>query len=148
LQGSTKPLVIDQVALNSTNNSFDFPLSLLGKPQIEGYKIVLSGSTLDGSQSFSASTEIFFLPEKSTGSVTKVDNLNGGLLFRGAGTNGAFEAVIPYGFYGDYGGYFVISNDNVQTYADQGFNVLHLVTSFLDVSIILMLNLYISWKCR
>jgi len=132
LEGSDTPLVIDQVALNSTDNLFDFSLALLGKPQLESYSVVLSGVTLDGLQSFSATTEIFYLPEKSTGSVTKVDNLNGGLLFRGASTKGIFESVIPYGFYGDYGGYFSLNNSNVQTYFDQGFNVLHLVTSFLD----------------
>jgi hypothetical protein len=120
------------VALNSTNNLFDFSLAHLGPPRLEPYTVVLNGVTLDGLQTFSATTSIFYLPEKPSGSVTKVDNLTGGLLFRGAGTNGGFESVLPYGFYGDYGGYFSINNSNVQTYYNQGFNVIHLVTSFLD----------------
>lgn len=99
---------------------------------MEPYTITLSGISLDGLQKFSAKTEVFYLPEKSTGSVTKIDNLNGGLLFRGAGTKNAFESVIPYGFYGDYSGYFEVNNSNIQAYYDQGFNVVHLVTSFVD----------------
>lgn len=124
--------MINQVALNSKDNIFDFPLALLGKPQLEPYIISLTGITLDGIQKFSATTEIYYLPEKSTGSVTKIDNLNGGLLFRGAGTQGSFQPLLPFGFYGDYGGYFALNTSNVQTYYDQGFNVINLVTSFLD----------------
>ncbi|TAQ84374.1 hypothetical protein B7494_g7301 [Chlorociboria aeruginascens] len=132
IQGSLEILVVNQVAINSTDNVFDFPLSLLGEPRLEAYSVVLDGVSLDGLQTFSARTEIYYLPEKTTGSVTKIDHLNGGLLFRGASTDGVFESVLPYGFYGDYGGYFSLGNENVQTYYDQGFNVIHLVTSFLD----------------
>ncbi|PMD30113.1 hypothetical protein L207DRAFT_641957 [Hyaloscypha variabilis F] len=132
VKGSVLPLVVNSVQVNSTDNLFDFPLHLLGSPQLEPYSITLSGVSLDGLQKFSATTEIFYLPEKSTGSVTKIDNLNGGLLFRGAGTNNEFQSVLPYGFYGDYSGYFEVNNSNVQAYYDQGFNVVHLVTSFVD----------------
>jgi len=132
VQGSILPLVVNEVQVNSTDNLFSFPLDLLGNSRMEPFSIILSAVSLDGLQKFSEKTEIFYLPEKSTGSVTKIDNLNGGLLFRGAGTNNDFQSVLPYGFYGDYSGYFEVNNSNVQTYYDQGFNVVHLVTGFLD----------------
>jgi hypothetical protein len=132
VQGNILPLVVNEVQVNSTDNLFDFPLHFLGNPRTEPFSITLSGVSLDGLQKFSATTEIFYLPEKSTGSVTKIDNLNGGLLFRGAGTNNAFQSVLSFGFYGDYSGYFEVNNSNVQAYYDQGFNVVHLVTSFVD----------------
>jgi hypothetical protein len=132
VQGSIFPLVINEVQVNSTDNLFDFPLHLLGNSRMEPYSITLYGVSLDGLQKFSAKTEVFYLPEKSTGSVTKIDNLNGGLLFRGAGTKNTFQPVLPYGIYGDYSGYFEVNNSNVQAYYDQGFNVVHLVTSFVD----------------
>lgn len=129
---SQQELVVNQVPLGTTDNLFEFPLALLGSPRMDAYTVVLTGVTSNSLQNFSATTSVFYLPEKTTGSVTKIDNLTGSLLFRGAGTNSFFEAVIPFGFYGDYGHYFAETTDNVQKYSDEGFNVLHLVTSFLD----------------
>jgi hypothetical protein len=58
--------------------------------------------------------------------------LNGGLLFRGAETNNIFQSILPYRFLETISGYFEVNNSNVQKYYNQGFNVIHLVTSFID----------------
>jgi hypothetical protein len=70
VQGSILPLVVNEVKVNSTDNLFNFPLHFLGNPRTEPFSIILSGVSLDGLQKFSATTEIFYLPKKSTGSVS------------------------------------------------------------------------------
>lgn len=68
------------VSVNSTANEFVFALSSL-EPRTEPYDIVVTGVNGDGSQSYTATTELFYLPTRTDGgSVVKLDNLYGGLL--------------------------------------------------------------------
>lgn len=129
VQGNSKPLVQNQVAVNSTDNLFSFNLGLL-KPRLTAHRIVLYGASVDGKQSYTATTDLYYLPDKTTGSVTKIDNLNGGLLFRNRATNGQFTPIFPFGFYTNYGGYLEGSDQNVQAYANYGFNVVHPIASY------------------
>jgi hypothetical protein len=129
LESTDQVLVTNNVSVNSTDNLFDFDISTL-KPQLDAYDIVLSGASADGNQTFSATTKLFYLPDKTTGSVTKIDNLNGGLLFRNNATNNEFVPFIAFGFYTSYGGYLELSLDNVKKYYDLGYSAIHPVSSY------------------
>ncbi|KAI2613386.1 hypothetical protein GGR54DRAFT_326827 [Hypoxylon sp. NC1633] len=105
------PLVESSVPINATGATFDFDLSSL-KPRSEPYQVVLSGTSRFGDYKYSANSSFRYLPDIAPdGSATKIDNLNGGLLFRNAQTGGVFEPLLPYGYYGLYNG----SNDTAQS---------------------------------
>jgi hypothetical protein len=124
-------LVSNQVAINSTDNLFDFDLSVL-KPRTDAYNVVLFGASQDGNQTYTATTKLYYLPAKTTGSMTKIDNLNGGFLFANNVSNFAFEPFLMYGFYTDYGGYLDLSFSNIQAYFDLGYTVVHPIPTFSD----------------
>ncbi|KAI5918383.1 hypothetical protein F4810DRAFT_692544, partial [Camillea tinctor] len=117
------------VAVNTTGSLVEFDLAQL-TPRLTAYQVNLSATA--GNSSYSASTELFYLPEKTTGSVVKVDNLYGSLLYRNAFTDGLFEPVLPYGFYADYSGYLNVSDANIKAYADKGFTAINPVAAFTD----------------
>ncbi len=75
----------------------------------------------------SATTELLFLPDKPKGggSVTRLDNLHGGMLFKNSASSGGFQPLLPYGFYASYDG-FLGNNDTtlIQRYADYGLNAM------------------------
>jgi hypothetical protein len=57
-------------------------------------------------QTFEATAALFYLPDPSQGSVTKMDLRTGALLAKPAnGSGGNYEPVFPIGFYTTYGGY-------------------------------------------
>ena len=129
VEGNDKPLVQNNVTINTTSNLFDFDLTSL-EPRTTAYHVLLHGTTVGGNQTYTAATDLYYLPDKTTGSVTKIDNLNGGLLFRNNSTTSQFAPVFPFGFYTNYGGYLELSLENVQTYADYGFNTIHPIASY------------------
>lgn len=131
VQHTDTVLVSNSVPINSTDNLFDFSFTKL-KPRLEAYDIVLYGASPDGNQTYTATTQLFYLPDKTTGSITKIDHLNGGMLFKNNATNYAFVPVLPHGWYTDYSGYLQLSLENVQKYYDLGFNVIHPVTGYFD----------------
>ncbi|KAI1206862.1 uncharacterized protein F4807DRAFT_437494 [Annulohypoxylon truncatum] len=98
------PIIKGSAPINATAAVFDFDLSGL-EPRLAPYDIVLFGNSKFGEQSYMANSSFRYLPDIAPGgSATKIDNLNGGLLFRNAQTGGAFEPLLPYGFYGLYNG--------------------------------------------
>ncbi|CRG91005.1 hypothetical protein PISL3812_08053 [Talaromyces islandicus] len=129
LESTDQVLVTNNVSVNSTDNLFDFDISAL-KPQLDAYNIVLTGASADGNQTFTATTKLFYLPDKTTGSVTKIDNLNGGLLFRNNATDNRFVPFLAFGFYTSYGDYLELSLDNVKKYYDLGYSAIHPVASY------------------
>ena len=152
VEDSDDPLVQNNVTVDTTGSVFDFDLSPL-IPRMEPYRIVLYAASEDGNQSYTATTELFYLPDKPGGSVTKVDNLNGNLLFRNNNTAGVFTPVFPYGFYTNYGGYLVYNLSNADTYASYGFNTIHPIASYSDnVTVILSyfdeINLLFQYDMR
>ncbi|KAI1496471.1 hypothetical protein F5X99DRAFT_71665 [Biscogniauxia marginata] len=124
-------LTSGKVAVNTTDSLVKFDVAQLA-PKLTAYQVNISATATSGNNSYSASTELFYLPEKTTGSVVKVDNLYGSLLYRNDFTDGAFEPVFPFGFYADYSGYLNISNANVEAYADKGFTAINPVAAFTD----------------
>ncbi|ROV93488.1 hypothetical protein VSDG_06764 [Cytospora chrysosperma] len=126
-QGSV--LVSGVVPVNTTDNLFEFDLTGL-EPSTSAYAVTLTGTTLSGGN-YTAHSELFYLPDKTTGSVVKVDRLYGSLLYRNSVTGGAFQPVFPYGYYGNYGSYFN-ETENIVAYRQAGFNALNPVTDFAD----------------
>lgn len=108
----------------TSGNLFKFNLTGV-EPSLKPYEVVLFGATESGGPNITASSEFFFLPEKKTGSVTKLDNLRGGTLFRNKYTGGKFQPVLPYGFYAGCDN-FLCDNANykakIKAYNDLGLN--------------------------
>ncbi|KAK8100369.1 hypothetical protein PG999_010743 [Apiospora kogelbergensis] len=116
---------------NTTDNLFPVDLKTM-EPRMEGYPITLTAISRNSNTKYSVTTELFLLPEKSIGSVVKIDNLYGSLLYRNPTTNGVFMPIFPYGFYGDYSGYLNKSASNIENYVSKGYNVVNVVSSFAD----------------
>lgn len=125
-----KTLVSGTVKVNTTDNLFRFSLTGI-VPKVDPYPVRLAATRSSDRTTYTATTSLSYLPEKTVGSVVKVDNLFGSLLFRNGFTDGSFKYVFPYGFYGDYSGYFNVSA-NIESYASRGFNALNPVTDFTD----------------
>ncbi|OAQ64634.1 glycoside hydrolase subgroup catalytic core protein [Pochonia chlamydosporia 170] len=116
-------LISNRVNVSTTGNVYAFNLTSL-KPRFDPYKVVLFGATENGASNVSATSELMFLPEKKTGSVAKLDNLNGGFLFRSPATKNKFEPFLPYGYYASCDN-FLCDKDyvkKVKAYKDLGLN--------------------------
>lgn len=131
VEAEGKVLVSDTVKVNTTDNLFKFHLTGLGS-RMEAYQVTLTGTTEGSNTNYTASTELFYLPDKATGSVVKVDNLFGSLLYRNNATGRVFKRFLPYGYYGNYSGYFNVSFANIVAYVTQGFNAVNPVSAFTD----------------
>lgn len=126
-------LVTDKLVVGSKSNVFAFSLARV-QPSLSPYKVTLVGTSQDGSSNVTATTELFLLPEKMTGSVTRLDNLNGGMLFRSRATGGKFESFMPYGFYASCDN-FLCDRDNlskIKAYRDLGLNSMVSLTTIFD----------------
>lgn len=123
-------LVTGEVPVNSTDNLFPFNLTGLTPSESTAYTVSLAGTTSSGSN-VTAQAELFYLPEKTTGSVVKVDRLYGSLLYRNDATGGLFRPVFPYGYYGSYSGYFN-ETANIAAFEAAGFNAVNPVADFAD----------------
>lgn len=122
-------LVSGSVGVGTSDNVFSFSVAQL-TPSTTPYPITLTGTTSSGGN-FTATSELFYLPNKETGSVVKIDRLYGSILYRSNNTAGIFQPYFPYGYYGTYGGYFNATGSST-TFADDGFNALNLVSDFAD----------------
>ncbi|KAK5662966.1 hypothetical protein OQA88_6378 [Cercophora sp. LCS_1] len=126
------PLVQNMVTVNTTSNIFRFDLSQL-TPSLEPIKLVLYGAPEGGNPAWTTTASFFYLPEKKSGSVTRIDNLNGGLWFRNAASNQTFEPLLAYGFYSSYDGFLRNKNNSeIQHYADLGLNAITPLTIYDD----------------
>ncbi|KAI2633971.1 hypothetical protein GGS21DRAFT_120973 [Xylaria nigripes] len=104
--GHGAPLVKDRVAVDVTGVEFAFDLAKAKiAPRVAPYEVVMRAS-LRGNKhvDYSATSELLYLPDNPSGSATKIDNLNGGLLFKNALTGHRFVPLLPYGYYGTYNG--------------------------------------------
>jgi hypothetical protein len=94
------------VTVNSTSNEFMFSLDSL-TPRFDPYEVVIVGASGDGAQSYTATTDLYYLPARTDGgSVTKVDNLYGGLLVQDYLKNStSWTQLFPYTFYVSWDGW-------------------------------------------
>lgn len=131
------------VGVNTTNNVFSFHVSSQTLPTLTpsttmAYALTLTGSTASGAN-YTASSELFYLPDKPTGSVVKIDRLYGSILYRSNNTGDVFTPYLPYGYYGSYSGYFNVTG-HPAAYARLGFNALNPVVDFTDADLTAMLD--------
>lgn len=146
-------LATDEIVPNTTDNILPVDLKIL-QARMDSYPITLTAISATSNSTFFATTDLFLLPEKTTGSVVKIDNLYGSLLYRNPASNGAFLPVFPYGFYGDYTGYLNKSAANIEKIVSQGYNVVNVVESFADgdmstvISTMDRLNLFLQYDMR
>ncbi|VDB87163.1 unnamed protein product [Peniophora sp. CBMAI 1063] len=126
------------VALNGTAS---LPFSLEGlMPRIEPYTLSCAGSV--GDQTFSSTSNLTYLPTPSPndfGNVAKRDLRTGGILAKATGSEGAYEAVFPFGFYTNFGGYLESNDTTVEILAEQGFNMIHPVPTYDNHTALLQL---------
>lgn len=116
------------VSVNSTNNEFVFSLKDL-TARFDPYNITITGVSQDGQHSYLASTQLFYLPARTDGgSVTKLDNLYGGLLVQDYTVNStAWTPLFPYSFYVSWDGWLELSLDNLDLFKAAGYNIIHIV---------------------
>ncbi|KAK5175835.1 uncharacterized protein LTR77_000975 [Saxophila tyrrhenica] len=133
-------ITVDDHALISANINtsagpqlFDFDFASL-PPRLKAYEAVLEAtlSPHGGDQNFTATTDLYYLPAKNSGSTVKVDNLYGGMLVANDATDYAFKPLLPFGFYTSCSGYLNYSLSNVAAYKDLGFNAINPVCAFTD----------------
>lgn len=131
IENTNQLLASEKIRVNTTGNIVKFALNAL-EPQLTPYKVVIYGapSASYSNQSFSAAGELLYLPTKRTGSMVKIDNLNGGLLVANNFTGYAFHKFLPFGFYTGCSNYLDYSIANVSAYKDLGFNAINPGCSF------------------
>ncbi|KZV72591.1 hypothetical protein PENSPDRAFT_674920 [Peniophora sp. CONT] len=126
------------VALNGTAS---LPFSLDGlTPRLEPYTLSCAGSL--GEQSFTSSSNLTYLPTPSPndyGNVAKRDLRTGGILAKATSSDGAYQAVFPFGFYTDFGSYLASNDTVVEVLAEQGFNMIHPTPTFDNHTALLQL---------
>ncbi|KAK4251038.1 hypothetical protein C7999DRAFT_37928 [Corynascus novoguineensis] len=132
-----EPLVQDTVLVNTTSNVFRFELNRL-EPSLTPIEVVLYGAPENGIPTWSTTTTLLYFPSKSSGSVTRIDNLRGGLYLSNPSTNHTFTPFFPFGFYASYDG-FLRENDTglIDAYAAHGLNAIIPLTIYNDSSAIL-----------
>ncbi|KAF2158187.1 hypothetical protein K461DRAFT_284453 [Myriangium duriaei CBS 260.36] len=131
-------LVSDKVAVGTMGTTFKFDLAQL-KPKMDPYTIIISAGPTPGDKTFVATTELYYLPAKTTGSMVKIDNLNGGMLLANKVSKFAFEPILPFGMYTSCSGWLT-SKANAQRYKDFGYTMIHPVCAFTDGDLSDMFN--------
>jgi hypothetical protein len=101
------------ITINTSNNELGFSLSSL-TARLEPYEVVITGASGDGAQFYTATTQLYFIPARTDGgSVTKIDNLYGGLLVQNYLSNStSWTALFPYTFYVSWDGWLELSTDS------------------------------------
>jgi hypothetical protein len=114
------------VSVNSTGNIFTIPLDSFA-PRFEPYDIIVKTSSPHCDKSFEAKTRITRLPRRTDGgSVSRIDNLYGGLQYQNTTTQPpVWTPIFPYSFYVDWGNYLAGSKENITQFADMGYNIIH-----------------------
>ncbi|KAK3064838.1 hypothetical protein LTS18_003458 [Coniosporium uncinatum] len=130
-----RPLVASAnygISTNSTANEIPFSLTNLNA-RTEPYNITVVANSQDGGQAFVATTRLYYLPVPlNGGSVTKLDNLYGGLQVQDYLKNSTvWQPLFPYSFYVSWGGWLV--NDTLartRLFKGLGYNIIHVVPPY------------------
>jgi hypothetical protein len=130
---NNKILVQSSLTAGTTGNVFNFDLSLL-KPSLDPIGVVLYGAPESGERAYTATSSFYYLPDKKNGSTTRLDNLNGGMVFRNTASGHKFRPLLAYGFYASYDGFLALDNATaeIQHYADLGLNAMTPLTLYRD----------------
>ncbi|KAL8343771.1 hypothetical protein RB601_004336 [Gaeumannomyces tritici] len=132
LNSTGAELASGSVAVNSTRNLVPFDLS--GVPTSLAPQLAVLRATVAGqAQAYVATAELLRLPDKRRGSVTRIDNLGGGLQFRNSASNHTFGPLLPYGYYASYDGFLRLNDTGpVRRYADLGLTAMTPLTVWAE----------------
>ncbi|KAK1833306.1 hypothetical protein QBC39DRAFT_401719 [Podospora conica] len=103
------PLVESTIPVNTTRTILPFDLALLA-PSLAPIELVLYGAPESGNPTWTATATLLYLPDKTTGSITRIDHLTGGLHHRNTASNHTFRPILPYGFFASYDGFLALPN--------------------------------------
>lgn len=95
-----KTLATGSVPVNASGHELSFSLSGL-KAQKAAFTVNCTAKSTSG-QKFTSTTDMFVLPNPTSGSVTKMDLRTGALLVN---TTNGWEGIFPIGFYTTFDGY-------------------------------------------
>jgi len=115
------------VPLNSTGIEGQFPLADF-PPRLEPYELVIKFTALNCGITYQSSTFIYRLPERTDGgSVVRVDNRLGGIsVYTGAKDREyGWKPLFPFSFYVDWNNWLAKDETRLQTFASQGYNIIH-----------------------
>lgn len=98
-----KVLAHGTVPLNATAYELSLSLGDL-TPQVAPYNLSCQATYSGGSSSqvYTTSSALYFLPDPSSGAVTKMDLRTGALLAKPANGQGSYQPVFPIGFYTEF----------------------------------------------
>lgn len=134
-EDTRRSLASGNLFLNTTAKLLRFSLDRL-QPRLHPYIIHLDVHVPvghDSNQTYSATTEFYYLPAKNSGSTVKIDNLYGGMLVANNATKYGFAPFLPFGFYTSCSEYLKEgSPSNVSAYKDLGFNAINPVCDYTD----------------
>lgn len=124
----THLLLTHSIPVNTSSNELELPLYNL-VPRFEPYRVTLKANRQDGSRAYTATTDLYHLPSRTDGgSITKLDSLYGGLLVQDYTKDSSqWSPLLPYSYYVSWDGWLKKSLSNVQSFKDQGYNIIHIV---------------------
>lgn len=141
-------LVQNPVTVNTPGNLFSFDLTQL-TPRLEPYEVVIYGAAEGGTPIESGTTEIYYLPEKSNGSVARIDNLDHRIYWKNAASNGVFEPLLDYGYYSSFDEFLGADNSTalVDEYVAYGLTGMTPLTQYPDgqISLDSMNSINLPW---
>ncbi|KAI0178040.1 hypothetical protein BJ166DRAFT_38684 [Pestalotiopsis sp. NC0098] len=118
--------VIDTVAVNVGSTDVEVPLNLSQfATSLDGFNISVQ-TTIGGSYSYQASTEVLKLPTPNNyGSVSRLDSLYGGLWVQRDDED--WKHIFPYTYYVQWSLYWDSNITTLDDFAALGYNVIHIV---------------------
>jgi hypothetical protein len=126
-----KTLATGIVPLNASKYEIQFSLTSL-TAQMDAYNISCVANYAQ--QTYTTSTALYYLPNPTNSSVTKMDLRTGALLAKPAnGSDGEYESVFPIGFYTWFDGYLAGNLSILDELKAQGWDVF-CVYSFIALS--------------
>ncbi|KAF8628579.1 hypothetical protein AX17_005975 [Amanita inopinata Kibby_2008] len=132
LTSTGQVLTQGSVPVNSNKTELPFSLSAL---QATSTSYGITCTATYNTQTFTTTSLLSYLPNPSSGSVTKMDLRTGALLARPAnGNGGAYAPVLPIGYYTQFDTYLATDFTIPATLASLGYNMIHLVPPFTNTT--------------
>ncbi|PYH97257.1 hypothetical protein BO71DRAFT_438914 [Aspergillus ellipticus CBS 707.79] len=125
---SVASITNNTLTLDTTNNDIPLPFdSLHLTPQRTPYTITTTVSLPNTTTTFTTSTDLYYLPQRTDGgSATRIDHLHGGLSYlRGEDTT--WTPIFPFTYYVQWSLYWDTSPATLSTFSSMGYNVIHIV---------------------
>ncbi|KJX99796.1 hypothetical protein TI39_contig352g00030 [Zymoseptoria brevis] len=113
-------LASGRIALGTKDRLLRFTLRRL-TPRLTPYEIRF---ILHGLSTYSATTELYYLPAKRVGSSVKIDTLHGGMLVANNSTGFAYQHFAPFGMSASCSELSSLSHAEVSAYRDDGANTI------------------------